>query len=71
MGDMIQYSWLLRYMLFDISSRSSAAKGSGGALRFHGRACCEEQRRDIWGINRRFWEAGRTSKSERHFPLVF
>ncbi len=53
--DMTQYSWMLRGM-FDTSTHFSAVKSStcsGSARSFHGRTYCEEQSKDLWGINRR------------------
>ncbi|KAK0456275.1 hypothetical protein EV421DRAFT_43649 [Armillaria borealis] len=67
--DMTQYSWMLRYM-FDTSTHFSAVKSStcsGSARSFHGRACCEERSKDLWGINHRFQKAGRTSTSFKTF----
>ncbi|SJL05958.1 uncharacterized protein ARMOST_09294 [Armillaria ostoyae] len=67
--DMTQYSWMLRYM-FDTSTHFSAVKSStcsGSARSFHGRTCCEERSKDLWGINHRFQKAGRTSTSFKTF----
>ncbi|KAK0457138.1 uncharacterized protein EV420DRAFT_542016 [Desarmillaria tabescens] len=67
--DMNQYSWRLRCM-FDMSSHFSAAKSStcsGRVRSFHGRTCCEERSKDMWGINHRFWKAGRTCTSLKTF----
>ncbi|PBK83856.1 hypothetical protein ARMGADRAFT_1088843 [Armillaria gallica] len=66
--EMHQLSWMLRSML-DVRSHSSAAERStcsDGAHHFCHRTYCKEESQDIWGINHRFWKAGRKPTSERH-----
>ncbi|KAK0450351.1 uncharacterized protein EV420DRAFT_1646588 [Desarmillaria tabescens] len=67
--DMCQYSLQLRGMS-KIVSYNSVAEGStcfGGTRHFRHRTYCEERNEDIWGINRRFWKAGRTLTNVKTF----
>ncbi|SJL09373.1 uncharacterized protein ARMOST_12751 [Armillaria ostoyae] len=66
--EMHQLSRMLWSML-DVRSHSSAAEGStcsDGARHFCHRTYRKEESEDIWGINHRFWKAGRKPTSERH-----
>ncbi|KAK0235329.1 hypothetical protein EDD85DRAFT_792180 [Armillaria nabsnona] len=69
--EMHQLSWMLRSML-NVRSHSSAAERStcsGGARHFCHRTYCKEGSQDIWGINHRFWKAGR--KPTTHVKIFF
>ncbi|PBK71292.1 hypothetical protein ARMSODRAFT_70758 [Armillaria solidipes] len=54
--------------MFNRLIRTRVSRRAPGVRSFHSRIYCEERRKDdIWGINHRFWQAGRTDIS----PLIF